>query len=133
MSLGRKSSKTKTISHISFAYNIMRRQDRVANAIRDREKNMSLQPNDKEKFIQGENWFNSGLLLEDASEELRNNINFVNGFNRAKRISFIEQSLYDLGVDFYNSGVLLEDIPETYRNNPTVLRGYSESQQRIKK
>ena len=107
--------------------------ERIARDIKNRQKRENYQPNDKEKFIQGENWFNSGLPLEDASEELRNNINFVNGFNRAKRISDIEQSLYNLGMEYFNDGLLLEDIPETYRDNPTVLKGYSEAMENSKK
>ncbi len=52
----------------------------------DREKNFR-----PELYELGEAFFNSGLSLEDADEELRNNTSFVNGYNRGKRIAFAKE------------------------------------------
>ena len=82
---------------------------------------------DKAIFSQGEAWFNSGLPLEDASPELRENSNFISGFNRAKRIKAVEISLYELGVGFAVEGISTEQIPDKYRDNPIVLRGYEDT------
>ena len=42
-------------------------------------------------FEQGANWFNEGMSLEDAPENIRNNTNFINGYNKASRLAFIEK------------------------------------------
>lgn len=42
-------------------------------------------------FEKGLTWFESGLLLEDAPLELRSNTNFVNGFNKGKRLALIAE------------------------------------------
>lgn len=42
-------------------------------------------------FNKGMEWFASGLSLEDASEEDKNSIHFVNGYERAKRLARIEE------------------------------------------
>lgn len=42
-------------------------------------------------FEQGLEWFNSGLPLEDAPEELRKNTNFIDGFHRGERLQLIAE------------------------------------------
>lgn len=37
----------------------------------------------------GLDWYNSGLPLEEAPEEVRNNTNFINGFKKGERLSYI--------------------------------------------
>ena len=48
-------------------------------------------PYDKNLYDKGMEWYNSGLTLEDASPEDRNNIHFVNGYERGKRLALIEE------------------------------------------
>ena len=82
-------------------------------------------------FNQGMQWFNSGLPLEDAPAKLRSNTNFINGFNKAKRIRDVENYLYDLGVSYFADGLPTEAIPEKYRENPHVLLGYLDAKSKV--
>lgn len=45
----------------------------------------------KDIYEKGEAWYNSGLTLEDAPVELQNDINFVNGYERGRRLALIEE------------------------------------------
>ena len=46
---------------------------------------------DRDLFNKGQMWFESGLTLEDAPEHFRINRNFVRGFERGKRIAYIQE------------------------------------------
>ena len=117
--------------------NVLKRRDyiqaSVAADIRRKEKLSTYQPNDVNKFHLGEDWFNAGMLLEDAEESLRNNVNFVNGFNRAKRIRDVEEYQYSLGIEFYKNGVSVEQILEEYKEKPFVLKGFKDAKESAKK
>ena len=68
--------------------------DRIFNDIWQKEKAKKQVRRDKyDPIIQkkGLDWFNSGLSFDDAPEELRKNTNFVNGFNKGKRLAMIEE------------------------------------------
>lgn len=68
--------------------------DRIAGDVMYREKEKNFKVVDKYDsaiFEKGLNWGNSGLPLEDAPEEVKNNSNFINGFNKAKRLQFIAE------------------------------------------
>ena len=43
----------------------------------------------KDAYVKGEEWYQSGLNLQDAPEELKKNIDFVRGFERGKRLATI--------------------------------------------
>ena len=45
----------------------------------------------KDIFEKGIRWFKSGLSLEDAPLELRNNSNFIRGFEKGRRLSLITE------------------------------------------
>lgn len=79
-------------------------------------------PIDKDKGIK---WFNDGLSLEDAPDELRNSISFVNGFNYAYRMKLINDKLFELGIEYYNKGIALYNIPEKYSDNMYFIDGYN--------
>ena len=67
--------------------------NRIAKDIRDKEKRKNYVRPDKRDvdiFNKGIEWFNSGLPLEDAPENLRNNTNFINGFKKGERLVLIE-------------------------------------------
>ena len=62
--------------------------------LRDKEKAKNYVRPDKRDlgiFEQGLEWFNSGLPLEDAPQELRKNTNFINGFNKGNRLAMIAE------------------------------------------
>ena len=42
-------------------------------------------------YNKGEQWFNSGLTLDEAPDELKNNNSFLNGFMRGHRLAIIEK------------------------------------------
>ncbi len=46
---------------------------------------------DRDTYNKGEEWFNSGLSLEDAPEILRGNMAFIKGFERGKRMAMIAE------------------------------------------
>ena len=48
-------------------------------------------PYDANIFNKGMEWYNSGLPLEEAPLDDKNNIHFVNGYERAKRLARIEE------------------------------------------
>ena len=80
-----------------------------------------------ENFTKGIEWFNSGLTLEEASEELRKNGSFIKGFQRGKTIRLVNDNLYNTGFDYYLRGGLLEDAPENYRTNDYFIAGYEDA------
>lgn len=88
---------------------------------------------DKELFEKGLRWFEEGLSLDDASEELRNEFNFVNGFEKAKRLKDINDNLRNLGVEWYESGLPLENAPASYVNNAYFIEGYNSSMNNSRK
>jgi hypothetical protein len=58
---------------------------------KDREKMAISRELDRRAYEKGEEWFKSGLTLEDADEKLKNNKSFVYGFERGKRLAFIAE------------------------------------------
>lgn len=61
----------------------------------DNEKN--LRQNANPKMVEfGMKWFNEGLKLEDASLENQNDINFVNGWNIARRRALIDENMREM-------------------------------------
>jgi uncharacterized protein YeeX (DUF496 family) len=110
----------------------IRRQDTIAKDVRDKNRKINDRANNVEVFRQGSAWFNSGLSLEDADEILRNDKDFISGYNRAKRIKDIEISLYNLGMEYFNDGISFELIPSIYQNNPIVIKGYEDAMTKVK-
>ena len=131
--MSRQSAKERLISHHAFLHERRHIQDVVASDIRNKEKAMNYQPHDKNIFLLGEKYFNDGVNLNDVSVELRNNQNFIKGFNRAKRIKDVEITLYDMGSQYFLDGLSIEEIPEKYRNNPIVIKGYIDERDKKRK
>lgn len=48
-------------------------------------------PYDPEVYALGKDWSQTGKLLDEAPEQMRNNFNFVNGFNHGERLKMIEK------------------------------------------
>ena len=100
-------------------------QSCVARDIKNKEKMGKILTNDRKTFDAGFEWFESGFLLEDADEKLRNHPNFVAGFNYGKRIQYVNQLSYETGIEWFNRGITLEEIPENYKNNEYFMDGYN--------
>lgn len=45
----------------------------------------------KDNYANGEEWFKSGLPFEEAPIELQQNTAFKNGFERGKRLAYIQE------------------------------------------
>ena len=78
-------------------------------------------------FDKGVLWFENGLLLDDAPDDMKTNFNFINGFNKAKRLKNINENLEILGFEWYESGLPLDAAPSTYINNPYFIDGYNKA------
>lgn len=66
--------------------------NRIAGDIQDKEKRANYVRPDKSDpdiFNKGMEWFNSGLSLDEAPEEIRKNSNFINGFKKGERLAYI--------------------------------------------
>lgn len=83
---------------------------------------------DSDMLNQGYDWFNKGASLEDAPEELRNNFNFINGFNKAQRLSQINDMLYNDGKNFFFRGFSLDEASDKMKNNPYFMKGYQDAE-----
>ena len=74
------------------------RQDSVERDIREKNNMEKLTRKDSynpQIFDQGILWFNEGLSLNDAPENLRNNTNFINGYKKGERLAKIEEMKKD--------------------------------------
>ena len=49
-------------------------------------------PFDKDVYNKGMAWYDSGLSLDEAPEEFKNNIHFVNGYERGKRLAKYQET-----------------------------------------
>lgn len=68
--------------------------DRIATDIINKERAKKMQSMDRYDpaiYDMGLNWGNEGLSLDDAPLEVKNNSNFINGFNKAKRLQLIAE------------------------------------------
>lgn len=86
-----------------------------------------VQAYDEEIFNKGIEWFKSGLSLEDAPENMRNNHNFINGFNKGKRLAEIDNMVYDDGKNFFLNGGNIEMIPHRYIDDSRFIAGYQDA------
>lgn len=101
--------------------------DRVAADLREKERKENYKQfdkRDKDLFDSGIEWFNSGLSLNEAPEDMKNNTNFVNGFNKGKRLDDINKIIYNDGKEFFRSGAILEEASDRMKNNKFFIQGY---------
>ena len=101
-------------------------QSKVANDVKRNASNKSSIGN-KNDFDNGLAWFNSGLLLEDASLDMKNNPSFIAGFKKGERLVVINQALYEEGKKHFEQGLPLESAPKNYKDNEYFILGYNES------
>ena len=100
-------------------------QNRIAKDIKMKENFGKSITNDKKTFDAGYEWFESGLLLEDADDKFKNNPNFIAGFNYGKRIQYVNQLSYETGIEWFNKGIELNEIPANYKCNEYFMDGYN--------
>ena len=66
----------------------------IEGKIRDEKvlKNLHIQSKiSTESYKKGEEWYNSGLSLDDAPDEFREDYSFVYGFEHGKRLALIQK------------------------------------------
>lgn len=73
-------------SMVYGAINDEKRKGDHLKEIHDMNTNMS-----RDMYTMGENWFKNGLSFEEASIELQQNSSFKNGFERGKRLAYIQE------------------------------------------
>ena len=105
-------------------------QTLVANDIK--EKNALRYRFSDKDFDKGIEWFNSGLSLEDAPEDLRTSGSFIKGFQRGNTIKLINETLYNTGIEYYLKGISLDNIPDKYKNSEFFMSGYNDACNKIK-
>lgn len=105
-------------------------QNDIANEIYKKKKMQDMVRIDKYDqgiFNQGIEWYNSGLEIEDAPEKIRNNTNFIRGFEKGRRVAEVNNSIYESGRNFYFGGASLEQASEKMRSNPYFVKGYQDA------
>ena len=78
-------------------------------------------------YRDGIKWFNSGLSLEDAPEDLRTNNSFCKGFERGEFESIHNKAMYDEGKKDFSKGIPLEKISDNKKNNEYFMMGYNDA------
>lgn len=101
-------------------------QSKVTNDIKQRNTANKYDFKD-DNYTKGIEWFNSGLSLDDAPLEMKNNGSFIKGFQRGKTVKLVNDTLYDTGKEYYLNGILLENTPENYRTNEYFILGYNDA------
>lgn len=102
---------------------------KIANDIKNKNPNWKCNLDD---FNRGENWFISGLSLDDAIISDRSNYSFVAGFNKEKRNQLVNEKLFELGREYFDKGCSIDDIPNKYRNNEYFINGYNDRMNKYK-
>ena len=102
----------------------------IANEIK--EKNAIRYNFSDEEFEKGIEWFDSGLSLDDAPDELRKSGSFIKGFQRGNTIKIVNETLYNTGVEFFEKGIDIIDVPDNYKNNVFFMDGYNDASNKVK-
>ena len=117
----------KNISQVQLRNN---RQKKIADDIFRQQKMQGMVRTDKydqKIFDQGIEWYNSGLEITDAPENIRNNTNFVRGFEKGKRVAEANNYVYEEGKNFFFGGGNLEQASEKMKTNPYFIKGYQDA------
>jgi len=61
--------------------------------------------------------------INDADENIRNNTNFIRGYEKGKRLV----PIYKEGKNFFLNGGSIEQATEKMRNNEYFVQGYNEA------
>ena len=96
---------------------------KIGNDIKNKNPNWKYNIDDLNRGI---NWFDSGLSLDEASVDDRNNVAFVAGFEKGKRIQIVNCQLFELGQEYFDKGCSVDALPDKYRNNEYFMNGYND-------
>ena len=76
---------------------------------------------------EGKKWYDSGFNLEDAPENLRNNINFVRGYEKSQRLQIVDDEFFKKGMEAYLSGIPWDEIDDKDKENVSFVFGYEDA------
>lgn len=92
-----------------------------------REKSKGIHFYNKGIFDKGIQWYEEGMDLADAPSELRENTNFIRGYELAARQDKINSALEIQGSEWFYSGHSLDEARELYSKNEYFIKGYNEA------
>ena len=96
-------------------------------------KGKKVDPYNKDIFNKGMEWYYTGLEIADADEKIRDNTNFIRGFELASRQDKIRRELEELGAQWFYSGNELDDNNQHYRDNEFFIKGYNDAKNNTKR
>lgn len=67
------------------------------------------------------------VSVKEIPSEYKDNISFVEGYNRAKRILKNQIDLYNMGKEYYFKGIDIDSLPQNYKNNEYFMCGYNDA------
>ena len=107
--------------------------DEILREMRDKENYKKTYTYDEAIFNRGKDWFHEGMSLEEAPKEIRENPNFVNGYQFAVRKDKINKTLEISGAEWYFSGHTLEEAHSGYLNSEYFVKGYNDAKNNNKR
>ena len=103
-------------------------QGRVAYDIHLKEKRNNIKDRFNPEILNaGKDWYESGFSLDEAPENLKINTNFVNGYERAKRLQDIEDDYFKRGMEAYLAGIPWDKIDDKDKQNTSFVFGYEDA------
>ena len=82
---------------------------------------------DKNMMAEGLQYAKSGLSLEDAPEDKRNDYSFISGYEKGMRLLNVNDEMFLKGAKAYFDGINLADIPDSDRENELFVQGYEDA------
>ena len=107
-------------------------QTQILTELREKSKKRD-DPFDRNIFNQGMEWYYTGFSIDDADEPIRDNTNFIRGFELASRQDNIRRQLEDLGAQWFYSGNSLENASSHDLKYEAFIKGYNEAKNNVKR
>jgi hypothetical protein len=81
------------------------------------------------KFIleSGMKWYNDGHSIDEADESIKNNSNFIRGFELAMRQDYIRKDLESQGAQWYYACKSLEEASPRMQNCVSFVKGFNDA------
>ncbi len=73
----------------NFRERFMQRRSDNQSQLTTEKRNINPMNQGRDAFNQGQDWYNRGIPLENAPDYLRNNMEFIKGYNRKKQLDSI--------------------------------------------
>ena len=76
---------------------------------------------------EGKKWYDSGFNLEEAPENLRNNTNFIRGYEKSQRLQNVDDEFFKKGAEAYLAGIPWDEINDKDKENVSFVFGYEDA------